>query len=58
MVAYAIEECRKRGIQFLRLDTRWDNKKLCDLYESMGFVIVGKIQVGDRALALLEMKID
>lgn len=58
IVAYAIEECRKRGIQFLRLDTRWENKKLCELYEAMGFVIVDKIQVGDRSLALLEMKIE
>ncbi|MHA6533538.1 GNAT family N-acetyltransferase [Paenibacillus sp. BAC0078] len=58
MVEFAKEECRKRNIGFLRLDTGWNKKKLRDLYESLGFELVGKIILDDRGeFALFEMKI-
>lgn len=58
MVEFAIEECKKRNIEYLRLDTGLNKKKLCNLYESLGFELVGKIQLDDRGeFALFEMKI-
>jgi hypothetical protein len=58
MVEFAIEECGKRNIGFLRLDTGWNKIKLRDLYESLGFELVGKILYDDRGgFALFEMKI-
>lgn len=58
MVEFAIEECKKRSIHYLRLDTGLNKKKLCNLYESLGFKLVGKIQLDDRGeFALFEMKI-
>ena len=58
MVEFAIEECRRRDIHYLRLDTGWNKKKLCTLYESLGFKLVGKILLDDRGeFALFEMKI-
>jgi ribosomal protein S18 acetylase RimI-like enzyme len=58
MVDFAVDECRERGIHYLRLDTGWGNKRLCELYESLGFVKVDKYMLGDRAFALFEMRID
>lgn len=58
MVEFAIEECKRRNIGYLRLDTGWDKKKLWNLYESLGFKLVGKILLDDRGeFALFEMKI-
>lgn len=58
MVEFAIEECKKRNIAYLRLDTGWNKKKLCNLYESLGFELVGKTLLADRGeFALFEMKI-
>lgn len=58
MVEFAISECRKRGIRYLRLDTGWGRAPLCKLYESLGFMKVGKRTLVDREYALYEMKID
>lgn len=58
LVEFAIAECKKRNIGCLRLDTGWNKKKLCDLYESLGFKLVDKIVLEDRGeFALFEMKI-
>ena len=58
MVEFAIEECKKRNVPYLRLDTGWNNKKLCSLYKSLGFEIVDKFPLeGGGAFALFEMKI-
>lgn len=58
MVKFAIEECKKRNIKYLRLDTGWTNKKLCNLYKSLGFEIVDKFLLDNGgAFALFEMKI-
>lgn len=58
MVEFAIEECRKRNIDYLRLDTRWVNARLCNLYKSLGFEIVDKFLLDEgEAFALFEMKL-
>jgi ribosomal protein S18 acetylase RimI-like enzyme len=58
MVEFAVQECRKRNVGYLRLDTGWNKKKLCNLYESLGFELVGKVELGDRGeFALFEKKI-
>lgn len=58
MVEFAIEECRRRSVHYLRLDTGWSKKKLCNLYESLGFKLVDKTMLEDRGeFALFEMKI-
>lgn len=58
MVKFAIEECRKRNMGYLRLDTGWNKKKLWNLYKSLGFELVGKTILDDRGeFALFEMKI-
>ena len=58
MVEFAIEECKKRNINYLRLDTGWTNTKLCNIYKSLGFEIVDKFLLDDGgAFALFEMKI-
>ena len=58
MVEYAIEECRRRKVKYLRLDTGWKRAKLCIFYESLGFVKVGKRTVNEKDYALYEMLID
>jgi GNAT superfamily N-acetyltransferase len=55
MVAYAIEECKKKGINHLRLDTGWNRSKLCQLYESMGFINVGRKTIGAMDYALYDL---
>jgi ribosomal protein S18 acetylase RimI-like enzyme len=58
MVEFALVECEKRNINYLRLDTGWTNTKLCNLYKSLGFKIVDKFILDNGgAFALFEMKI-
>lgn len=58
MVEYAIDECKRKGIYYLRLDTGWNRQKLCQLYERIGFTKVGRKTIGTRDYALYEMKIE
>ncbi len=57
MMGYAIQQCRQRGIAFLRLDTDFTRPRLCRLYEGMGFLGAGRKTVGGREYALYEMRI-
>lgn len=58
LVEFAIEECIKRNIKYLRLDTGWNKTKLCNLYRSLGFEIVDKIILDDGGeFALFEMNV-
>ena len=41
MIEFAEKEARKRGFKRLRLDTYVDEPKLCSLYKSLGFKVVG-----------------
>lgn len=59
MMEFAIVECKKRNINYLRLDTGWNKVKLCNLYKSLGFHLVDKfISDCGEAFALFEMKIE
>ena len=58
MVEYAVAECKKRGIRYLRLDTGWSREPLRNLYENLGFKSVGKRILGERHFVLYEMEID
>lgn len=59
MVEYAKEECSKRGIKYLRLDTGWTETKMRELYINLGFKIVKKIEFDNGgAVALYELKVN
>ncbi|XWX62620.1 GNAT family N-acetyltransferase [Desulfitobacterium sp. AusDCA] len=58
MVEFAVEECKKRRIRYLRLDTYWSREPLCKLYESLGFRKVGKRILKERKFALYELEIN
>lgn len=57
MVEFAVAECKKRGIRYLRLDTGWSREPLCKLYESLGFRRVGKRILGKSEFALYELDV-
>ena len=58
MVEYAREECKRRGVRYLRLDTGWSRSKLCIHYEGLGFKKVGKRVIKDKEYALYEMRVN
>lgn len=52
------EECQKRGIRYIRLDTALEEKKVRKIYLNAGFKIVDIIDYPNgRSLALYEMEI-
>ncbi len=52
------EECLKRGLRFIRLDTALDEEKVKRIYLDAGFQIVNIIRYPNgRAMALYELKI-
>lgn len=52
------EECRKRGIRYIRLDTALDEKKVRKIYLNAGFKIVDIIDYPNgRSMALYEMEV-
>lgn len=52
------EECRKRSIQYIRLDTALDEKTIRKLYLKAGFQIVDIIDYPNgRSMALYELKV-
>lgn len=55
MVEFATKEARRRGHKRLRLDTNADEEKLCKLYESLGFKLMGIEQEKDRKTAYFQM---
>ena len=51
------EECRRRGIRYIRLDTALDEKKVRRIYLDAGFKIVDIIDYSNgRSMALYEME--
>jgi len=54
MVEFAAEEAKKRGFKLLRLDTDANEPKLCELYESLGFQLMGTEQEGDHKTAFYQ----
>jgi ribosomal protein S18 acetylase RimI-like enzyme len=55
MIDFAVEEARKRGFQLLRLDTNADEKKLCALYEKLGFQLMGMENEEGHTTAFYQM---
>ena len=52
------EECRRRGIPYIRLDTALDEKKVRRIYLDAGFKIVDIIDYPNgRSMALYEMEV-
>ena len=52
------EECRKRGIRYIRLDTGLDEKVVRKIYLNAGFKIVNIIDYPNgRSMALYEMEV-
>jgi GNAT superfamily N-acetyltransferase len=56
MVEFAVDECKKRGINVLRLDCAGDREKLCRIYEKMGFIQVGRRMIGKFDIAFYELR--
>lgn len=57
MMDYAIGECGKRGVGWLRLDTDAGRPKLVGLYERLGFRHAGFTKKGPFDIALFEMEL-
>ncbi len=53
------QECRDRGIRYIRLDTGWNKERVKQIYLDAGFQIVGKIvpETG-KEMALYEMIVE
>ena len=58
MIDFAIEECRKRNVAFLRLDCAGDREKLCSFYERLGFSQVRRRILGKFDVAFYERKVN
>ncbi len=57
MIEFASQEARQRGLTFLRLDTDAHQKKLCDLYESLGFQLIGTQTKNKQKMALYQKSV-
>lgn len=57
MIEHAAEECRKRNIDFLRLDCAGDRKELCSFYEKIGFKQVRRKMMGLFDVAFYELNV-
>jgi len=57
MVELAKNEAKKRGFYLLRLDTIADEKKLCLIYESMGFKFMGTEKDDGHRTAFYQIRI-
>lgn len=54
MVDYATKEAKRRGFKLLRLDTDANEEKLCRLYESLGFRLMGTEKEENRTTAFYQ----
>lgn len=53
------QECRSRGVRYIRLDTGWNNEKVKKIYLDAGFQIVKKIILNQgKEMALFEMAVE
>lgn len=57
MIEFAATEARKRGFRLLRLDTDDGETKLCSIYESLGFKLMGTEQEENHRTAFFEKRI-
>ena len=54
MIDFAAGEATKKRLKLLRLDTDADEKKLCSLYEGLGFQLVGTEEEGAHRTAFYQ----
>ena len=54
MIKFAENECKRRGIKYLRLDCSADREKLIQLYEAYGFKKVDRRMLGKYDVAFFE----
>ena len=53
------QECRDRGVKYIRLDTGWNKDKVKQIYLDAGFQIVGKtVLESGKEMALYEMTVE
>lgn len=53
------QECRSRGVEYIRLDTGWNKEKVKQIYLDAGFHIVKKIILDqNKEMALYEMPVE
>ena len=52
-----MNECKKKNIEYLRLDTDFANPRLRALYEGMGFFKAGRKRMNGRDYALYELHV-
>jgi GNAT superfamily N-acetyltransferase len=53
------QECKKRNVRYIRLDTGWDKEKVKNIYLGLGFRIVKKLDYdNNRSMALYELRAD
>lgn len=48
LINYAVDECKKRKVDKLRLDTAWENVFLRSIYEHNGFELYDKFTLEDQ----------
>lgn len=59
MIKVAVDECRRRNIDLLRLDTGWGNVQLCSLYERNGFKLYDRFWLNQNDdFARYQLQID
>ena len=58
MVDFSAEKARKKGFKLLRLDTDANEKKLCELYEELGFERVGTELSGEHKTAFYQKELE
>jgi len=57
MVSFAKDEAKRRGFSLLRLDTIADVKKLCSIYEDLGFKLMGTEDEDKHKMAFFEKEV-
>jgi GNAT superfamily N-acetyltransferase len=55
LIDFAKNEAQKRGFSRLRLDTIAEEKKLCAVYEKIGFVLMGSEKEGEHLTAFYQL---
>ena len=58
MMEFAENECKRKNINYLRLDCAGDRQKLCKFYESLGYTQINKKIIGEYNIAFYEKYID
>ncbi|MBI3342468.1 GNAT family N-acetyltransferase [Candidatus Curtissbacteria bacterium] len=57
MVSFAEHEAERKNFKLLRLDTDAKEKKLCELYEDLGFKLMGIEDEGDHLTAFYQKNV-